>query len=142
MKKHELPPGTRLGPGKDVFTVKPDGKGCRRKTRFVACGNYLPADEIRDLYAAGADATTLRVRSLRTPLGSHGWQAPPTSGKCLCSLPGKVTVAVMPPNMAIDMGLCEPDEVCFVDKALYGLRESPKLWGGFKGCRASPGTVG
>ena len=46
MKKHELPPGTRLVPGKGVFTVKPDGKGYRRKTRFVACGNYLPADEI------------------------------------------------------------------------------------------------
>ena len=24
MKKHELPPGTRLVPGKGVFTVKPD----------------------------------------------------------------------------------------------------------------------
>ena len=30
------------------------------------------------------------------------------------------------------MGLCEPDEVWFVDKALYGLRESPKLWGVFR----------
>ena len=53
MKRHELPPGTRLVPGKGVFTVKPDGKGYRRKTRFVACGKYLPADEIGDLYAMG-----------------------------------------------------------------------------------------
>ena len=30
------------------------------------------------------------------------------------------------------MGLCEPDEVWFVDKALSGLRESPKLWGDFR----------
>ena len=59
MKKHELSPGTRLVPGKGVFTVKPDGQGYRRKTRFVACRNHLPADEIGDLYAAGADATTL-----------------------------------------------------------------------------------
>ena len=63
MKKHELPPGTRLVPGKGVLTVKPDGKGYPRKTRFVACGNYLPlpAGERSDLYAAGADATTLRA---------------------------------------------------------------------------------
>ena len=33
---------------------------------------------------------------------------------------------------AVDMGLCELDEVWFVDKALYGLRESPKLWGDFR----------
>ena len=26
MKKHELPPGTRLVPGKGVFIVKPDSK--------------------------------------------------------------------------------------------------------------------
>ena len=34
-------------------------------------------------------------------------------------------VAVMPPKITINMGLCKPDEVWFVDKALYGLRESP-----------------
>ena len=45
----------------------------------------------------------------------------------------------MPPKIAIDMGLCEPDEVCFVDKALYGLRESPKWWGDF---RDEFGTLG
>ena len=38
-------------------------------------------------------------------------------------------MAVMLPKIAIDMGLCEPDEVWFVDKALYGLRENSKLWG-------------
>ena len=38
----------------------------------------------------------------------------------------------MPPKIANDIGLCEPDEVWFVDKALSGLRESPKLWGDFR----------
>ena len=33
-------------------------------------------------------------------------------------------VAVTPPKIAVDMGLCEPDDVWFVDQALYGLRES------------------
>ena len=89
MKKYELPPGTRLVPGKGVFTVK-HGKGYRRKTRFVACGNYIPADEIGDLYAAGADATTLRA--ILAYAAGKPWVAGTTDiGKHLCSLPGKVS---------------------------------------------------
>ena len=132
MKKHELPPGTRLVPGKGVFTVKPDGKGYRRKTRFVACGNYLPADEIGDLYAGGADATTLRA--ILAYAAGKPWVAGTTDiRQAFVLAPWKgEPVAVMPPKIAIDMGLCKPDEVWFVDKALYGLRESPKLWGDFR----------
>ena len=123
MKKHEPPPGTRLVPGKGVSTVKPDGKGYRRKTRFVACGNYLPADEIGDLQAAGANATT--VRAILAYAAGKPWVfvLAPWKGE---------PVAVMPPKIAIDMGWCEPDEVWFVDKALYGLRKRPKLWGDFR----------
>ena len=38
----------RIVPCKGVFTVKPDGdeEGFRRKTRFVACGNYLAEGEL------------------------------------------------------------------------------------------------
>ena len=116
----------------EVFTVRPDGKGYRRKTRFVACGNYLPADEIGDLYAAGADATTLRA--ILAYAAGKPWVAGTTDirqASVLAPWKGE-PVAVMPPKIAIDMGLCEPDEVWFVDKALYGLRESPKLWGDFR----------
>ena len=61
MKRHALPKGTRLVPGKRVFTVKPHSNGNRKKTRFIACSSYISNDEVGDLYAAGADATTLRA---------------------------------------------------------------------------------
>ena len=41
--------------------MKLDSNGYRRKTRFVACSSYLPHEGAGDLYAAGADATTLRA---------------------------------------------------------------------------------
>ena len=38
-----------------------------------------------------------------------------------------------PPKIAVDMGLCESDDVWFVAQALYGLRESPiSFLGDFK----------
>ena len=132
MKRHELPKGTRLVPGKGVFTVKPEGDGYKRKTRFVACGNYLPNDGVGDLYAAGADATTLRA--ILSYSAGRPWVAGTTDiRQAFVLAPWKgEPVAVTPPKVAIDMGLCEPDEVWFVDQALYGLRESPKLWGDFR----------
>ena len=122
----------RVVPGKGVFTAKPDGKGYRRKTGFVACGNYLHANEIHDLYAAGADATTLRA--ILAYAAGKAWVAGTTEIRhafVLAPCKGE-PVAGMPPKIGIDMGLCEPDEVWFVDKALYGLRESPKLWSDFR----------
>ena len=38
-------------------------------------------------------------------------------------------VAVMPPKIAIDMGLCEPDEVWFVDKSTVWFEGKPKVVG-------------
>ena len=103
MKKHELPPGTRLVPGKGVFSIKPDGKGYRRKTRFVACGNYLPTEETGDLYAAGADATTLRA--ILSYAAGRPWVSGTTDiRQAFVLAPWKgEPVAVMPPKIAIDM---------------------------------------
>ena len=136
MKKHELPLGTRLVPGKGVFTVKPDGNGYRRKTRLVACGNYLPADEIDDLYAAGADATTLRA--ILAYAAGKPWAAGSTDiRQAFVLAPGKgKSVATMPPKLAIDMGLRESDEVwlSFFWWVLFGRRS-------FQRCRSTgPGT--
>ena len=62
MHRRELPEGCSIVPGKAVFTVKPDKSGYRRKTRLVACGNHIPADQLLgELYAAGVDAVSLRT---------------------------------------------------------------------------------
>ena len=132
MKRHLLPKGTRLVPGKGAFTVKPDSNCYRRKTRFVACVNYLPNDEAGDLYAAGADATILRA--ILSYSAGRPWVAGTTDiRQAFVLAPWKGgPVAVTPPKIAVDMGLCEPDDVWFVDQVLYGSRQSPKLWGDFR----------
>ena len=77
------------------------------------------------MYAAGADATTLRA--ILAYAAGKPWVAGTADIRQAFVLPSwnGEPVAVMPPKIAIDMGL-------FVDKALYGLRESPKLWGDFR----------
>ena len=47
-KRHELPHNCRIVPCKGVYTVKPDkaSPGYRRKTRFVACGNHVPEEDV------------------------------------------------------------------------------------------------
>ena len=61
--REQLPRGCRIFPGKGVSTVKPDKRGFRRKTQFVACGNYMDgeAEGVQSLYAAGLDASSLRT---------------------------------------------------------------------------------
>ena len=82
--------------------------------------------------AAGADATTLRA--ILSYSAGRPWVAGTTDIRqafVLAPWQGG-PVAVTPPKIAVDMRLCEPDDVWFVDQALYGLRESPKLWGDFR----------
>ena len=78
VKRSGLPAGCRVVPGKGVFTVKPDGSSFRRKTRFVACGNFVPTDEsLPDLFAAGLDASSLRTMLAHTAekVKDGTWQA-------------------------------------------------------------------
>ena len=50
-------------PSKVVFTVKPDPEkvGGKKKCRIVACGNFAREEEDQDLFASGADSTSLRM---------------------------------------------------------------------------------
>ena len=133
-KRAELPPGCRIVPCKGVYTVKPDKKNFyRRKTRFVACGNHvLPGQEDIDLYAAGIDATSLRTMlsyTIRKP-----WKYGTTDIRQAFVLAPWLgsPVALQPPAIAYELGLAEPGEYWYVDKAIYGLRESPALWSRFR----------
>ena len=37
-------------------------------------------------------------------------------------------MAVQPPKVMVDLGVCEPDEVWLIRKALYGFNTSPSYW--------------
>ena len=138
-KFRDLPADCRIVPCKGVFTVKPDGceEGFRRKTRFVACGNYLEEGALTgvdyDLYAAGLDASSLRTMlAFRTTQPS--WGAAVTDIRqafVLAPWIGKA-VALKPPALAVEMGLAEADDYWLVKQSIYGLREAPAAWASFR----------
>ena len=137
VKQHELPAGCQVVPCKGVFTVKPDGKGFRRKTRFVACGNHLAEGELTgsdfDVYAAGLDATSLRTM-LAYKSKKRSWHMGVTDIRqafVLAPWIGK-PVALRPPSLAVDLGLAEPDDYWLVLQSIYGLRESPAAWAAYR----------
>ena len=111
VKRSGLPAGCRVVPGKGVFTVKPDGSSFRRKTRFVACGNFVPTDEsLPDLFAAGLDASSLRTMLAHTAekVKDGTWQAALTNIRQAFVLAPWVggPVAIQPPAIATSLGLC------------------------------------
>ena len=133
-------------PGKAIHSIKaPDG---RRKCRIVVCGNYLgedglPADPTakkkRDpaYYASGADVTALRVALAEA--STHEWHCATLDVKAAFlnadleegakKRDEKRVVLVQPPKIIVKMGFAVEGEMWQVDRALYGLRESPRCWG-------------
>ena len=134
-RKNELPQGCRIVPCKGVYTVKPDKspEGFRRKTRFVACGNHVPEEQTNfDLFAAGVDATSLRM--LLSVKGRSSWRIGTTDIRqafVLAKWLG-LPVALEPPKIAYELQLATPGEYWYVEQAIYGLRESPALWSRFR----------
>ena len=139
MKYKDLPKGCHVVPCKGVFTVKPDGgpEGFRRKTRFVACGNYLAEGELTgsefDVYAAGLDATSLRT-VLAYKTAKPTWGAGVTDIRQAFVLAPWIggPVALKPPALAVELGLAEEDDYWFVLQSIYGLRESPAAWAAYR----------
>ena len=118
-------------PMKVVASVKPeDASGVRRKrARGVVCGNYEP-DGGLNTYCSNLD-----VASLRSALAigtAKGWSvgALDISVAFLnADLPlEQKRVVVRPPAVMVKYGLVDPKELWVAEKAIYGLRVSPKAW--------------
>ncbi|CAE7530637.1 GIP [Symbiodinium sp. CCMP2592] len=130
-------PGTQVLPAKTVFTVKPGSaeKWFRRKCRVVGCGNFEVKEPGLDVYAGGIPADVLRTSLIES--GSKGYHAFITDVRnafLLAPIPikEKVRILLKPPRVLCDMGITSPDEYWAVDKAMYGLRQSPRWWGNFR----------
>ena len=145
--------GTRamVIPSKLVCTRKSGG---RFKARLVACGNYVDLGgkdgESRsasvDLYAGGIDAAVLRqVLALAV---KKGWsagstdvstaflnaelldrQSPLTKPAPLSQQVPSEIVVLRPPSLLIRHGLLPPRSLMLVQRAVYGLDQSPRDWG-------------
>ena len=134
-------------PSKMVWTVKPspDDKRGKKKARLVACGNFQAGEPDQEaLFAGGATAVALRA-SLALA-SQFGWSGTVTDIKtAFLNAPMKlggnqhgeqtneVKVAIIkPPPLLVLAGLASPDEHWEVVMALYGYKESPRLWSDFR----------
>ena len=110
----------------------------KRKARLVACGNHAPSTG-SEVYASGAAAETLRCFVVLCSkrcwwLGSLDV----TSAFLLTPIPkgnGFPVFALMPPRLLVRLGLAREGELWILTHAVYGLRESPKLWSDFRDCQ-------
>ena len=129
-----------LVPSKTVHTVKPPSEpttNYKRKTRLVICGNFIGGDV--EVYTAAANAESVRCA---LGLASHRqWDAAVCDISSAFTLTpmteSEVTYAITVPRMITDSGYVGADKAYILERVLYGLREAPRLWGGFRDRRIS-----
>ena len=119
-------------PGMVVSVVKPPYK---LKSRFVACGNYVQIDpqQVPETAAGGLDAIVARV--MVAMAARNEWAICPADVRTAFlqaerrPTPGKVTI-VTPPGLLKETGILQKgaQERWLIQKAIYGLIESPKDW--------------
>ena len=119
-------------PSKIVAVIKAGG---RYKARLVACGNYAVTDHItqEEKTASGADIVSLRTM---IRLAAHrGWSCSSLDikGAFLLAPRRKRNLTVLtPPKILKDKGVIPEGLLWQVDKAVYGLVESPADWGSYR----------
>ena len=126
--------GTRMEciPSKIVAVVKAGGK---KKARLVACGNYATTDHItaEEKTASGTDIVALRMM-LRVA-AHRGWEVGSldVKGAFLLAPRRKRDVTVLkPPAVLLQKGVVSQDTLWSVNKAVYGLVESPADWSDYR----------
>ena len=131
-------PGAKVLPSLAVYTAKPPKPGSpaafRRKTRAVACGNWTGVTSEDSTYSAGAQGEA--VRTALAVASSEGWQAyvtDITQAFLRAPLPNlERLILLRPPAHYVAAGLCSASEVWRAQRAIYGLRESPRWWGDYR----------
>ena len=132
-KAHNSGQKVEFIPSKLVFTKKPAEKGHRRKVRWVACGNYEAPSEHEQTYSGGADITALRIMVVFAVQSQWSGSTVDVKTAFLNAdfdmEPGETVLLVKPPQFFIERGFMAKDKLFLPQKAIYGFRRSPRLWG-------------
>ena len=122
-----------LIPSKLVYTKKPGRRGGKRKVRWVVCGNFESRTAEEETYSAGADATAFRVACWLS--AQHQWSGYVVDVKtaflnaAMNSTEDTQLLLVAPPPILVEKGLLKRGVMYIPERAIYGLRRSPRLWG-------------
>eukprot|EP00971_Amphidinium_carterae_P352616 6492676-Amphidinium_carterae.1 len=117
-----------IPPARCVFTIKPTQEGVpKRKSRIVLCGNFIQPFSAAS--TSNLDSAVLRL-ALHVMV-QRSWML------CTLDIPGAFlhaelddsrAVICAPPRILTEMNLVPEGECWRLTKALYGLREAPKIW--------------
>ena len=125
--------GIEYIPSKLVFTRKPRPDGGKKKVRWVACGNLEPRREEEDNFSSGADASALRILVW---VAARGQWCATTLDVRTAFLNAKMVqsededlILVKRPYLFTEKKFLRKDVLHKPEKAIYGFRRSPKLWG-------------
>ena len=117
-------------PGKVVMVKKPIGDGTHlKKGRVVVCGNFQQVQPGEETCANTPSFPMLRTLISLASLqrwAVASWDV--STAFLYAQLPEEHVVYCRPPNALIRLGLVQPGVVWKLNKALYGLRTSPKAW--------------
>ena len=120
----------------------------KHKSRLVICGNFASWGE-HSTTTTNLDAPLLRLMLSLACSADTTWSSIDiTSAFLNADIHDDDTVLVTPPPILVKMDIVKPNTVGHVKKAIYGLREAPRLWqkerdqnggfllgGGFRGWR-------
>jgi transposase InsO family protein len=134
-----LPPGAKKIPCRWVFTLKhaPDGTIIRYKARLVAQGfRQVPGIDYFDTYAPVSGASTIRV--ILSHAAAKDLEIRQLDVKT-AFLNGRLDeeIWITPPE---GLGNIPAGQACLLHRALYGLKQSPKVW--YDRLAADLGAVG
>ncbi|CAE7234262.1 hypothetical protein AK812_SmicGene14430 [Symbiodinium microadriaticum] len=136
-----------LVPSKGVAMLKPPttrGDGFRRRFRLVLCGNHAEAEPgYGSLYAGGASVEAFPAALI---MGSarkwRGASSDVSAAFLLADWPKHLRkYAVVPPRFMVDAGWVDESTVWEVCRPLYGLRESPSIWAGYRTKRLNEAVI-
>ena len=132
-------------PAKTVFTVKPGSGGplFRRKCRVVGCGNFESREQGLDLYASGVPADVLRSCLVEAATRNYDLFVTDVKNAFLrADIPESVKgkILLRPPRILELMNITKPGELWAIEKAVYGLRQSPKWWANYRDNKLAAGS--
>ena len=100
----------------------------KHKSRLVICGNFATWGE-HSTTTTNLDAPLLRLMLSLACSKETTWSSVDiTSAFLNADIHDEDTVLITPPPILVKMEIVKPNTVWRVKKAIYGLREAPRLW--------------